>query len=333
VQSPPPDPQSEAGEAVLRDLTGQLTTSMHYRDTLITRLPLDESLYHANVEDARILRAHERAAAVLERMLGRFPGKAQTEFELGIEYFLIGSQLVRSGDIGAEHIWLDRAEKALTRAVEAEPTAEHLQGLGEILARKGHFTQAVARFREGIARDPTRASLHSDLADALMSEAGGENMDEPPIATPLSDEARRQRVAEAGRAALAELRQALQLDRNLPGIYTRMGAIYDVLGQPDDALLAFQEAVRHDPNDAEAHYTLGTIYLSRRDPAQALPELEAAVRLLPISPAIRVALATCYIALERWRDAERELDFVDEIQPGMPQVAELRSRLARLKKR
>ncbi len=199
------------------------------------------------------------------------------------------------------------------------------------MARQGHYTQAVTRLREAIAKDPGRASAHSDLADALMSEVSGENLDEMTPTAGLTDAEREQRTIAAARAALAELRDAVRLDPNLPAVFTRMGAIYDVLGQRDDALIAFEEAVRHDPNDAEARYTLGTIYLDRREPARALPELEAAARLSPTSPAIRVGLAASYAALERRRDAERELDFVDEIRPGMPQVAEMRARLAHLK--
>lgn len=333
VQSPPPEPTSDVAEQTLRDLTGALTSALHYQDALISRLPLDESLYRASVTDAQVLRGHERAAAVLERMLGRFPGQADTSFELGLQYYLVATQVARTGDIAAEHIWLDRAARALTQAAETDPTAEHLQGLGEILARQGYFTQAVARLREAIARDPSRASAHSDLADALMAEVGGDNLDGLASAAQGSPDEQSPRVAAAAHAALAELREAARLDRNLPGLHSRMGAIFDVLGQPEDALLAFQEAVRHDPDDPEARYTLGTLYLSRGQTAEALSELEAAARLSPMAPAIRINLAACYIAMERWRDAERELDFVDEIRPGMPQVAELRSRLARHRKK
>jgi Flp pilus assembly protein TadD len=200
------------------------------------------------------------------------------------------------------------------------------------LARQGHFTLAVAQFRAALARDPSRASAHSDLADALMSEVSGENLDQPMPASRHADPDREQRIGVAARAALAALREAQRLDPNLPAVLTRMGAIYDVLGQHDDALLAFQEAVRRDPADAEAHYTLGSMYLDRNDPARALPVLETASQLSPTALAIRLSLARCYLALDRRRDAERELDYVDELRPGMPQVAELRARVGHLKR-
>jgi tetratricopeptide (TPR) repeat protein len=333
TSAPPPEPGSAAAEEVLRELTGALTTALHYRDALIARLPLDEGAYRANVADAQALGSYERAAAVLERMRGRFPGQARMSFELGIAYYLTGLQMARQGNVEAEHAWLARATAALRQAAEHEPTAEYLQALGEVLARQGYFTQAVAQLRQAIALDPARAEAHSDLADCLMSEVGGENLDEPSTNATVSEEAREQRIKTAAHAALAELREAARLNPSIHGLYTRMGAIYDVLGQHEDALLAFQEAVRQEPQDAEAHYTLGSLYFTRREPERALPELEQAAQLAPLTPAIGVNLAACYLALERWRDAERELDVVDEIRPGMPQVAELRTRLAQLKRK
>ncbi|MBV8202806.1 MAG: tetratricopeptide repeat protein, partial [Acidobacteria bacterium] len=325
---PPPESSGEGAEEALRRLTGALAGAMHYRDALIARLPLDEALYRASVADAQVLGSYERAAALLERMRGRFPGQARLDYDLGIQYYLAGEQIGRQGDAEAQQAWFRRATETLRRAAEADPSGEHEQALGEVLARQGHYTQAIAALRRAIGLDPARASAHADLADALMASVSGENLDEP---TPPggTDETR---IREAARAALAALREAARLDANLHGLYTRMGAIYDVLGQHDDALLAFQEAVRHDPGDAEAHYTLGTLLLSRGDVPRALPELESAAQLAPLTPAIRLNLAAAYLAADRWRDAERQLDTVDRIRPGLPQVAELRSRVARQKK-
>jgi hypothetical protein len=43
----------------------------------------------------------------------------------------------------------------------------------------------------------------------------------------------------------------------------------------------------------------------------------------------RVALATSYAVLGRRQEATRELDLLDRVQPGLPQVTELRALLAR----
>jgi len=320
--NPPPDPRSEEAARALETITGALTSSLHYRDALMVRLPLDEANYRDAIVDARTLGNHERAAAIIERMGGRFGNETRTRFELGVEQYLVAEQYAQQGLVEAESAWLERAIGTLTAVVAAEPTAEHLQGLGELLARQGHFNQAEARLREGIAVDPQRAMLYSDLSDALMGRITGENLDEP--AEP-SDEERRA----VARDALGALREAAKLDNSIAGLYARMGAIYDLLGQPEDALIALEEGVRHDPGDAAAHYALGSLLLAREKPAEALPHLETAVQLNPLAVPQRLNLAACYGALERYADAQRELDLVDRLQPGLPQTAELRTIIAR----
>ena len=320
----PPEPGSEEAAEALRTITGALTSALHYRDALAVKLPLDETLYRDALTDARSLGNHERAAALIERRIARAAGAVEPRFELGIEQYLVADQYARQGNAEAEAAWLDRAVQTLAQVTAEQPTGEHLQGLGELLARQGHFDQAEARLREGIALEPDRAMLYSDLADALMNRLSGANLDHP---EPLSED-EDQRVA---REALEALREASARDQTIPGIYTRIGAIYDVLGQPEDALLALQEAVRHDPADAEARYALGTLYLARGQVAAAVPELETAVQHAPLNIPIRLALASAYAAAGRAAEARRDLDLIDRLQPGLPQVAELRARLGKRK--
>lgn len=325
TQQQPPDPRSEAAAEALRAITGDLTAALHYSDALIVRLPLDETVYREAITDARSLGNHERAAALLEKMQGRFGDALRTRFELGVEQYLTAEQHQRQGNAQAAEAWLARAVATMEAVVEAEPTAEHLQGLGELLSRQGHFNQAETRLREGIQADPRRAMLYSDLADTLMGRASGENLDDP---IPL-DENERISIA---KEALSALRDAQRLDPSIPGIQARMGAIYEVMELHDDALIAFEDAVRHDPGDADVHYTLGTIYLQRKQYDRAVHEIESAVQLAPLALQYRLGLASAYALQGSLDEATRELDFIDQIQPGLPQTAELRTMLARARR-
>ncbi|MGZ3715970.1 MAG: CDC27 family protein, partial [Ktedonobacterales bacterium] len=315
----------EANEA-LRAVTGALMSSLHYSDALTARLPLDESIYQTAVTDARSLNNHERAAALLEKMQGRFADDVQIRFELGAEQYLVSTQYESQGQTEAASAWLERAIATLTSVVEAQPTAEHIQAVAELLARQGHYNQAAVRLREAIRIEPERASLYSDLADSLVGRITGKNLDDD---TPVTEDVRR-RVAQD---ALRALREASRLDASIPGLFTRMGAIYDLLQQPDDALIALEEGIRRDPGDAEAQYALGSLLLSREQPQRALAPLETAVQLSPLTISYRLSLAAAYGALERYTEATRELDLIDRLQPGLPQVAELRSILARQRKK
>lgn len=326
TQAPPPQPRSDEANEALRTVTGALTSSLHYSDALTVRLPLDEGVYQAAVTDARSLNNHERAAALLEKMQGRFADDMRLRFELGAEQYLVSTQYESQGQTEAATAWLERAIATLTSVAEEQPTAEHIQGLAELLMRQGHYNQAEERLREAIRIEPERATLYSDLADTLVGRITGENLDDD---TPVTEDERR-RVAHD---ALGALREASRLDASIAGLFTRMGAIYDLLKQPDDALIALEEGVRRDPGDADAQYALGSLWLSREQPQRALESLETAVQLSPLAIPYRLSLAAAYGALERYTEATRELDLIDRLQPGLPQVAELRAAMARQRKK
>jgi tetratricopeptide (TPR) repeat protein len=321
-----PDPASEAAADALRSITGALTASLHYSDALAVQLPLDESVYQGAITDARTLGNHERAVALIERMRRRFVDEVRLHFEQGIEEYLVAEQYGRQGMAEAEASWLERAVQTMRDVAATEPSAEHLQGLGELLSRQGHFSQAETYLREAVVKDPTRALAYSDLADALMGRITGENLDDPAALPP--DE--QQQIA---REALAVLGQASKLDRSISGLYTRMGAIYELLHQPDDSIIALEEAIRLDPADADAHYTLGAMLMDRKRYQDALPHFVTTVQLAPFALQARLSLAACYGMLDQITQATREVDAIDRIQPGLPQVAELRSYLAEQRKR
>jgi tetratricopeptide (TPR) repeat protein len=326
AEAAPQNPSEKEATELVRELTATVSAALHYHDALIARLPLDEAPYRAAVDDARGLANHERAAALLERMVSRFSGAARLRYELGLEQYLAAEVYSQQGYAEGANAWLDRAIATLASVIEEEPTADHLQALGEVLMRRGLLTQAETRLREAIARKEDQATLHADLASVLMAQASGENLEDP-------GQPEKERQQALAREALAELRRTSQLDSALPHLFTRMGAIYEILGQPDDARIALEEALKRDPGDADASYALGSLLLSRSQPQQALPLLETAVQLEPLAVPYRLSLAGAYAALERRREAERELNLVDRLAPGLPQVAELRGILARSRKK
>jgi tetratricopeptide (TPR) repeat protein len=326
AQTAPQDPNSAQTSEILREVTGDLTAGLHYSDALTAKLPLDESVSRGALNDARALSAHERAAAIMERMVGRYGDDIEVRFELGVEQYLVAEQNTQLGQQEVAATWLGRATATLTAVADEAPTAPRLQGLGELLARQGHYNQAEQRLRQGIALDNTVAPLYIDLSEALMGQATDDNLDTP---RPPTDEERQPIM----RQALEALRDAARIDPSAPRLFTRMGAIYEALHQHEDAIIAFEDAIRREPDDDLARYTLGTLYLSRRDYEKARPLLEMASQLDPTSLQYRLALATDYVALERVREATREIDILDKFAPGLPQVAELKAQLARLKKK
>jgi tetratricopeptide (TPR) repeat protein len=319
-------PEGPATSEALRAVTAYLTTALHYSDALMTRLPLDETICREAINDARALGTHERAAALLERMVGRFQDDVDVRFELGVEQYLVSEQYSQQGQHEPADSWLGRATATMTDVASAAPTARHLQGLGELLSRQGHFTQAAERLRQAVAIEPENATLYLDLSETLMGQAGAENLDAPE----KLDDAGRQA---AMRGALDALRAAAKIDASLPRLFTRIGAVQEALHQHEDAIISLEEAIQRDRDDDLAQYTLGALHMARKEPEKALRYLELASQMEPASLQYRVAVAACYVALERVREATRELDTLDKIAPGLPQTGELRARLARIAKK
>jgi thioredoxin-like negative regulator of GroEL len=73
--------------------------------------------------------------------------------------------------------------------------------------------------------------------------------------------------------------------------------------------------------------------MSRREYDRARPLLEMASQLEPGSIQYRLALAACYVAMGHEREASREIAILDKLAPNLPQVTELKTQLARLKKK
>src|SRR5260370_42404885 len=110
-------------------------------------------------------------------MRGGFADSTRIEFERGVEQYLVSEQYARTGDSAGAASWLERAVATLIGVVEAEPTAEHLPGLGELLARQGHFNQAEARLSAASEREPTRAMPYADLEARQMGRGPAEKPD------------------------------------------------------------------------------------------------------------------------------------------------------------
>lgn len=321
----PQDANEQGANEALRAVTGDLTTGLHYSDALMARLPLDESILRAAVTDARTLSAHERAAALLERAVGRFGDDNKVRLELGVEQYLVAEQSMQMGQQEATAAWLGRATATLTALANEAPTPQNLQGLGELLTRQGHYNQAEQRLRQAIALDGSIATIYVDLSETLMGQATDDNLD----AAAPPDDAQRQAIM---RDALQALREAARIEPTFPQLFTRMGAIYETLHMHDDAVIAFEEAIRRDPADDLAYYTLGTLYFSRKDYQKARHPLEMASQLAPTTMQYRIPLAACYIELGLVREASRELEILEPDAAQFPQIADLKAQLARLKK-
>lgn len=81
--------------------------------------------------------------------------------------------------------------------------------------------------------------------------------------------------------ALATLRRGIQLDANRAEGYYNLGLVYRQLGQFEMAINAYREAVRLNPRMHDAHYNLGNIFFEKGQMALAIAHYKSALDIRP----------------------------------------------------
>jgi tetratricopeptide (TPR) repeat protein len=116
--------------------------------------------------------------------------------------------------------------------------------------------------------------------------------------------------------AIPVLRRGIQLDLNRAEGYYNLGLVYRRKGQPDLAIQAYREATRVNPRMADAHYNLGNLYLEREQYGLAVAHYRQALELRP-------NWEKAYRGLESAEAAQEKIDTHSEpSRPAAVQVAE-----------
>lgn len=136
----------------------------------------------------------------------------------------------------------------------------------DVLTSEGRTGEAIERYREVVAADPSRVQGHVKLGFALM---------------------------QAGRhqEAVTTLRRAADLQRDNPETLNNLGLALMQTGQVEDAVHSLQRALELRPDYSEAHYNLAQANTSAGKAAAAADEFREALRLRPDWPTAMGALA------------------------------------------
>ncbi len=121
--------------------------------------------------------------------------------------------------------------------------------------------QAIANFKQALARDPNDAHARNSLGVAYYDQGalGGDG----------------------DKLALIEFRRAIRIDPKYPDPHVNLGTLMAMLAKPKAAVDEYREALRLDPNNAKAHNNLGWVLAEQNEFDEAGAEFEAALRLQP----------------------------------------------------
>ena len=185
-----------------------------------------------------------------------------------------------------------KARAAALKALELDSTlaAPHAS-LGAVKARfDWDWPGAEAEFRQAIALNANYATARHWLAGNVLEPLG--RYDE----------------------ALAELKQAQELDPLSPIINAELGWILARAGRDDLAIQVLQKQIALDSSFLPAHFILGVAYLWKGKLPEAIAELEAMHRLDGTGTYGLESLGFAYARAGRTNDAQKVLDQLLELQ-------------------
>ena len=211
----------------------------------------------AQAQDAMKAGNLVQARMELQEALGREPGNAKANLELGLLFGQEGN--------------LEAAEKAFRTAIhEAPEWPEAHYNLGLILIAdamgKRDWPAAAAEFREAVRLRPDYSEARHWLGTGL-SETGDQE------------------------GAIRELRAALAANPGSPEIHLDLGKALNATQRSSDAEREYREAVRLRPNYAEAETALGKLLLQTGGYLEAIEHFKRALQSNPDTMAAQYGLA------------------------------------------
>jgi tetratricopeptide (TPR) repeat protein len=115
--------------------------------------------------------------------------------------------------------------------------------------------------------------------------------------------------------ALAEFQQAVNLNANLPDLYSYYGMALMVTGDQAGARKAFERELQADPNNFESNLQMGVVLRQDEENEQALQYLKRALQVRPGDPGVRYQIASLELASGQVEQACRDLELLTKDSP------------------
>src|SRR5258708_5207105 len=232
---------------------------------------------------------------------------------------LLGIAEKRTGDVHAATVDL---EKAFPKLKELKIRIDTGMELIDIYSKSGEIDKAAATVSVLRELDPTNVEiiytayrLYSDLADesrlSLIIVAPNPARTQQMMAHEL---ARQGNSAEA----IANYREALKLQPNLPGLHFELAEMLNSSSAPDapqQAELEYKAALAINPADEKSECRLRDLAAAKGDTAGAREHYERALKLQPNDPAANIGLATALMALNQPEKALPLLENAVKLEP------------------
>jgi tetratricopeptide (TPR) repeat protein len=165
--------------------------------------------------------------------------------------------------------------------------------LGVVALQQGDPRRAVELIGQAVAREPSEAPFHANLAEAYRTLGEIDQAVaccrtalrlQPDFPEALNTLALALQAQGKTEAAIEQFRAALRIKPDFAMALNNLGNALLRQGDREAALAHFRQAVQADPNLVEALSNLGQLLLEMEKPEEALPHCLQAVRLRPQFP-------------------------------------------------
>ncbi|WP_374669209.1 tetratricopeptide repeat protein, partial [Ramlibacter sp.] len=210
-------------------------------------------------------------------------------------------------------------------AAEQARLADNDYAAATRLWRQGQLAEAEVLYRAALAREPTHASAHNNLANLMRQQR---RLDEAEAQYRLALQADPRHLhaltnlgsllAMQRRPDEAEplLREALAIAPDSVDVLSNLGTLLDDVGRRDEAEALYQRALALDPDHAGALSNLGSLLMHQGRLEEAERHIRRALELQPRMTEALINLAFLLRALGRPQEAESTYRRALEIEPG-----------------
>ncbi len=185
----------------------------------------------------------------------------------------------------------DGAITSYREAIRLKPDLAYAHSnLGGALDAKGDHDGAIAACREAIRLKPDYAEAHVQPPGRPGRPGASATRPSPSIARRSGSSPTMPRPTPTSAAlvakgdhdgAIAEYRQAIELEPKDAGAHGNLGSALVVKGDLDGAITEYRKVIELDPNDAKAHANLGLALDTKGDRDGAIAEYRKAIELDP----------------------------------------------------
>jgi len=214
------------------------------------------------------LKQYSKATAIAEALVSRYPNDPEILFHVS-------------------RLYADRAYQMMLELMQVAPGSLWVDyAAAEVHESHGKYDQAVAQYKNVLAREPRLPGAHFRLGRALLL---------------------RSRDAKAIDEAQHEFEEELVIAPQNSDAEYELGEIYRERGQFEAALEHFSLAIRHHTQFEQAQIALARTLIHLGRGAEALPHLEQAVRLNPQNKVPHFLLGSVYRSMGNKAGYQKEM--------------------------